>query len=434
MDSRSLEYERLRERALLLTLSLGRRTLILTLFLMVLAVLGKILGFLQQIHVVATITSVAILSAYVISPAVNRLQTRARLPRIVAISTVYICLGLVGGLALAYIIPVVKQQYTAFSHHFGSYLAGFQHSIRDLIVQLQTNGPAFVSDALKDVDADALDLASLFGDLQNAAPAIVGGTLPGVFTGFKAAAVFLAGMILVPLFTFYILMDPERYSLGFLRLVPRRWKPDVQEVITEIDLVLGRYIRGQLLVCFTVGTLVALVLNLLRLEYATLIGVFVGMVDIIPYIGVPLGLIPAVLIAVCNHGVGGAVAVWAAMQVIHWSEGHIIVPAVVGRSVGLPPLLVIVALGAGAELGGLLGMVFAIPVAAILRVLTNFYIRRLERSDPIVIVSGQELVAASANGEAGSESHPIVHPHGPFEGQEGDGQSGPTPEASVTVS
>ena len=377
---------------------------------MAMAVLGKILGFLQQIHVVATILSVAILSAYVISPAVNRLQRQFRLPRIVAITTVYLVIGLVGGIALAYIIPVVKQQYSAFSLHLGSYLADFQKNVRSLILHLQTNGPTFVADALKDVDTDALDVASLVGDLQNAAPAIVGGTLPGVFTGFKAAAVFLAGMVLVPLFTFYILMDPERYSLGFLRLVPRRWKPDAQEIITDIDLVLGRYIRGQLLVCFTVGTLVALVLNLLHLEYATLIGVFVGIVDIIPYVGVPLGLVPAVLIAVVNHGVGWAVAVWASMQVIHWSEGHIIVPAVVGRSVGLPPLLVIVALGAGAELGGVIGMVFAIPVAAILRVLTNFYIRRLENSDPTMIATGQESIPGSTNGGIGSEIRPTVPP------------------------
>ena len=161
-------------------------------------------------------------------------------------------------------------------------------------------------------------------------------------------------------------------------MIPQRWKSDATSLMNDIDEVLGRYIRGQLIVCGTIGASIAVALNLVGLEYATLIGVFAGIVDIIPYLGVAIGMIPAFLVAWVNHSFLFAVFVVVVMEVVHWTEGHVIVPAVIGHSVGLPPLVVMIALGAGAELGGVFGMVFAIPVAAIIRVLCIFYIRKLE--------------------------------------------------------
>jgi predicted PurR-regulated permease PerM len=390
-----------------MVLTLGRRTLRFLFVLMVLFVLGQALTFLREVRVVATLVALSILLAYVISPAVNYLNHRRRFPRVLAILLVYCSLGLVGALGLAYILPVLKQQYLAFSSHIGDYVGNLRSNIGSLLERVRGTAPTFVVDALKNIDTETMNLGDLGGDLQNSVPRIVGGTLPGVFTGVKAAAGFLAACVLIPLFTFYILMDPDRYSQGFLRLVPLRFKPDAQQLITAIDRVLGSYIRGQLFVCLMVGSSIAVVLNLMRLEYATLIGVFAGVVDIIPYVGVALGLVPAFLIALVNHGLPWAIAVLVAMEAVHWTEGHIIVPNIVGHSIGLPPLTVMVALLAGAELGGIVGMVFAIPVAAILRVLLNFYISRLENSEEISIPDRQESLTRSTNDDTSSDGRPV---------------------------
>ena len=121
------------------------------------------------------------------------------------------------------------------------------------------------------------------------------------------------------------------------------------------------------------------------------------MVDIIPYVGVALGMIPAFLIALGHKGLFFAIFVIVMMEVVHWTEGHIIVPAIIGQSVGLPPLVVMIALGAGAELGGVMGMFLSMPLAAILRVLVNFYISRLERWDQKEVPVRQEIPPPEAN-------------------------------------
>jgi len=100
-----------------------------------------------------------------------------------------------------------------------------------------------------------------------------------------------------------------------------------------------------------------------------LIGVFAGAVDIIPYLGAVAGAIPAVIIALITHGLGWALLVVGAFVVVNQVEGHIIVPNVVGQRVGLTPFMVIVAILIGAELGGILGMFIAVPVAAIIKAL-----------------------------------------------------------------
>jgi predicted PurR-regulated permease PerM len=387
-----LETEDLKKQVLQLALTLGRRALIFWFVGAVLAILGLIIWLLQEVHLVAKLTAVSVLLSYIIAPGVNFLSDRRGMNRIAAISIVYAALALILAVVLAYVIPALQGQLTGFVAHFAEYVENLQVNLDNLLVQVQKNAPAFLQEPLSRIKPDQIQLSVLAKEVQGSAPAWLGSTFVGVFTGVKAAAGALTGAVLIPLFTFYILMDSRKYTEGFVRLFPTRWKKDVQELINEIDSVLGSYIRGQLLVCFTIGTSIAILLSVMGVPYAILIGVFAGVVDIIPYVGVALGMIPAFLIALGHKGILFAIFVVIMMEVVHWSEGHIIVPAIIGHSVGLPPLVVMIALGAGAELGGVMGMFLAMPLAAILRVLTLFYVRKLE------------------NYEAGLERSPLVEP------------------------
>lgn len=379
MEIEDLSLKELKRRVLLLCLYAGRRTLVLAMILGVLILFGLFLDFVHHIHLVASLTAIATLVAYILGPAVNYLHRKKGINRILSITLVYFCLALLTVVAIGFIIPVIREQYLTFTKNLTHFLGDLQNNIKASIAQVSAALPASVRPMLDNIDPDSFSVEALSADLQNSLPKIVGGTFSGVFSGVKAAAGVMTGMILVPLFTFYILMDSDRYHNGFVRLVPRRWKGDALELMTEINNVLGSYIRGQLVVCFTVGASIAIVLNIIGLEYATLIGVFAGIIDIVPYVGVALGMIPAILIAWVNHGFLFVIFVVVVMEIVHWTEGHIIVPAVIGHSVGLPPLVVMVALGAGAELGGIMGMVLAIPLAAILRVLCLFYVRKMEQ-------------------------------------------------------
>lgn len=376
-----MDNEALQRQVLQLALTLGRRALIFWLI-GCLCVFGWVLfTMFQAVHLVVIITCVSTLIAYSISPAVTYLHHHRKIPRIGAISLVYAVCALAALIALAYVIPAVQVQFIAFTSNLTSYAGNLQHTVDGWLLYAQTNAPGFLQEPLSKIDPESVQIERLARDLQNNPPDWLGSTFAGVFAGAKAAATVMATTLLVPLFTFYILMDANRYRDGFLRLFPRRWKGDVDELLSQIDTVLGNYIRGQLLVCLTIGVSVALLLTIMGVPYGILIGVFAGMVDIIPYVGVAIGMIPAFLIALGHKGLLFAIFVVVMMEVVHWTEGHIIVPAIIGQSVGLPPLVVMIALGAGAELGGIMGMFLSMPIAAILRVLVNFYISRLERWD-----------------------------------------------------
>jgi len=376
-----LDNEALKRKALLLALTAGRRFLLLCLGLGVLLLLAGGFWFITQIHIVASLTAISVLLAYVLAPAVHYLHHKRKLNRILAITLVYLGVLVLVIVGMAYVIPVVHEQFVALWSNLKGYLSDLQANVDHAFRWILARSPEFARPWLEKIDPESMRLETWANEIQNVLPSIAGSTFSGVFSGVKIVGGLLAGMVLVPLFTFYILMDAERYSAGFLRLVPARWKKDVAELMNEIDHVLGRYIRGQLLVCLTVGISIGVVLNLVGLKYATLIGVFAGIVDIIPYVGVAIGIVPAFIIALVHGGLLWAIFIVILMETVHWLEGHIIVPAVIGHSVGLPPLVVMVALGAGAELGGIMGMVLAIPAAAILRVLGNFYVRRLEAAD-----------------------------------------------------
>lgn len=398
-----MDNETLKRQVLLIALTLGRRALILW-FILCLGLIGWfLLSLLQAVHLVALITCVATLLAYVISPAVGYLNRRRRVPRIAAISLVYAVCGLTAVLALAYVIPAVQVQFIAFTSNLTGFAENVQHGIDSWLLYAQTNAPSILQEPLSKIDPESVQIERLARELKENPPDWLGSTFAGVFAGAKAAFTGLAAAVLVPLFSFYILMDANRYRDGFLRLFPRQWKADADDLLNQIDTVLGNYIRGQILVCLTIGTSIAILLTILGVPYGILIGVFAGVVDIIPYVGVALGMIPAFLIALSYKGLLFGLLVLVMMEVVHWTEGHIIVPAIIGQSVGLPPLVVMIALGAGAELGGVMGMFLSMPLAAILRVMVLFYISRLERWEQKELPVRQELPPPETNAPAAVE-------------------------------
>ncbi len=391
-----------------MALSSGRRFFILGWIAGLILICGLIVWFLTAVHIVASILAISILFAYVLLPLVEffarplrlvipaelkvhpkvravRLREEAKvyqftsvgMPRVVAILVVYLLVGITIAIAFTYLMPVIHEQFAGLTENLSSMTANLQSTLERQVEWFQSNAPVFARPWASQIHPDTIRLEDFAEEVRAALPGVVGAT----FSGVKFVGGVLATGILVPLFSFYLLLDGDRYSRAFMRLVPKQWKVEVKGLIGQVDQVLGRYIRGQLLVCSTIGVSIALILSIMGVDYAILIGVFAGVVDIIPYVGVAIGLVPAFVIALLQKGVWFAVAVVVVMEIVHWTEGHIIVPAVIGHSVGLPPLVVMVALGAGAELGGIMGMVLAIPAAAIISVLGKHYADRLEAAE-----------------------------------------------------
>lgn len=188
----------------------------------------------------------------------------------------------------------------------------------------------------------------------------------------KVLSATLAFMV-IPLFTFYILIDVEWFKKTFKKLIPQSRKKEITGLMSRIDDMLGRFIRGQIVVSLFIAFAITIALVILDIDYAFLIGLLSGIVNFIPYLGVIIGLVPAIALALIYKGFWWAVLVTGVLVAIQQLEGQVISPAIMGEAVGLPPLVIILAIIIGGQLMGFLGMLIAIPTVAILKVVLDYY-------------------------------------------------------------
>ncbi len=202
--------------------------------------------------------------------------------------------------------------------------------------------------------------------------------------GFLGVTGFLLSLVLVPIYLFFLLKERPRIEKSWKEYLPLRASPlkdEVAEVLSQINHYIIAYFRGQLLVCLVDGALIGSALTILGLNFAPLIGIIVVVLTMIPYIGILLCWVPAVLIAAFQWGDWThPLIVTAIFIVIQNLEGMFYAPRIVGDSVGLHPMTVIVSIFVwGLLIGGLLGPILAVPLTAAIKVLLARYVwgRRL---------------------------------------------------------
>ncbi|WP_077614632.1 AI-2E family transporter [Caenibacillus caldisaponilyticus] len=192
-------------------------------------------------------------------------------------------------------------------------------------------------------------------------------------------------ILLIPFIVFYLLKDYERIKAWLVRLTPQRWREPARALIRDVDLSLGSYIRGQLLVCCVLGGVAAVGLWLLGIPYAILLGSFIGITDIIPYFGPLLGAVPAVFIAV-TVSVKQAIFVVLLIAVLQFLEGNVISPLIVGKSVHIHPIVIMLSLVIGGDVAGVVGMLLSVPVFVTLRVFVrhfwHYYKKKIDNREP----------------------------------------------------
>jgi predicted PurR-regulated permease PerM len=224
--------------------------------------------------------------------------------------------------------------------------------------------------------------------------------------GFLGVTGFLLSLVLVPIYLFFLLKERPRIEAHWKDYLPLRASPlrdEVAEVLSDVNSYIIAYFRGQLLVCLVDGTLIGSALSLfIGLNFAPLIGLLVVILTMIPYIGIVLCWVPAVLIAAFQFGDWWH-PLWVTIIfiVIQNLEGMFYAPRIVGKSVGLHPMTVIVSIFVwGLLIGGLLGPILAVPLTATLKVLLARYVwgRRLrgraaEQIEHVPVVRESQRVA-----------------------------------------
>ncbi|WP_160721875.1 AI-2E family transporter [Bacillus sp. USDA818B3_A] len=174
-------------------------------------------------------------------------------------------------------------------------------------------------------------------------------------------------MMIIPFITFYMLKDYPLLKRAVWYLTPKRWRKKGTLFLRDVDLSLGGYIRGQLLVCVIIGSLSSLLFWLFDLKYPLLLGVIVGATNVIPYFGPIIGAVPAVIVA-ATISMKLVIITIVIVFGLQFLEGNILSPYIVGKSLHMHPLLIMGALTTGGEVGGVLGLILAVPILAILKV------------------------------------------------------------------
>ena len=222
--------------------------------------------------------------------------------------------------------------------------------------------------------------------------------------GFLGVAGFLLSLIMVPIYLFFLLKERPRIEKRWKDYLPLRASPlkdEIAAALSEINDYVIAYFRGQLLVCLVDGTLIGSALTLLGLNFAPLIGLFVVILTMIPYIGIIICWVPAVLIAAFQWGDWThPIIVTAIFILIQNLEGMFYAPKIVGQSVGLHPMTVIVSIFVwGLLIGGLLGPILAVPLTATIKVLLTRYVWGPSMRERIRAQVGQVPVVRESHGE-----------------------------------
>lgn len=283
--------------------------------------------------------------------------------RFPAVILVYFIMALIVFAVLSFIIPNVIQEFNKFQVMFPN--------LSDAFLRILDNFSEWLKPRLPDSARDIVPRTIAKFTLEIEKYVYQGAHYTFVFIQ-KILSATLA-FIVVPLFTFYILIDLEWFKNMYRKIIPTHRKAEIMGLMSEIDRMLGRYIRGQILVSMILALVITIALMVLRVEYAFLIGMLSGAVNFIPYLGVIIGLVPAVILALIYKGFWWAVLVALVLILIQQLEGQVLSPAIIGEALGLPALVIIISIIIGGQLLGLPGMLIAIPLVASLKIMINYY-------------------------------------------------------------
>jgi predicted PurR-regulated permease PerM len=361
---------------------------------------------------------VAALVALLLNPMVRALG-RIKIPRGIAVAIVYLSFAATMGLGLAALATVGVDRSRTLAERVNNYfteqdkqkLTPAEHDVNRLQAWLDTHHLERVKirkqglELVRDVNAKKLTSRAL-GWIENAALSL---------------AEILFSIVLVVVISIYMLLDMGRLGRALdRRFPPKRGSPPL---LTQVELALASYIKGQALLSLIIGTSAGVGLWLLGtfgifsgMKYAVFFGLWVAFTELIPYLGPWLGAIPPTAYALVSHP---AEAIWVALLFlgIHQIEGHVVVPKVMGSALRLHPLLIIFGILAAAEIYGLLGVFVVLPLLATLRAIWGYFSDRVTfepwselEAVPIDPALEARLPATVEHSEEIGEAAPDVQP------------------------
>lgn len=323
---------------------------------------------------VLTAAIISAILAYILNPLVNKIEKRG-IKRGWGVAIVYLSILLILIILSVVVVPQITKEVASLVADlpkYADYLAKRFSTFAEMTPGYED------SEAYKTV-MESINrsyrkiINSLMDWISNSASSIT--TMVSHSVQNLISVLFSIAMILI--MTYYFLVDKKRYVAKTKNLIPEAYKDDLRYLSERINKILSEFIRGRIILAVFVGAFTAILLLILRIDFAIVIGIITCIADIIPYIGPLLGFIPAFLFAVIQSPIKGLI-VAIFYVVIQWAENNVLAPKIIGNSMGLNPLFIFLAIIIGGGMFGVWGMVVSVPLAAIGLVLIEFFRNKLK--------------------------------------------------------
>jgi predicted PurR-regulated permease PerM len=351
----------------------------------------------------------AFIIAYILDPLVDRLEAW-RVPRPAGIAIVLSGVLGASALFLALVLPGIVSDVTGVVQELPKQFAALWARIEPWLEQRGVEVPHSTTEWVERLSAYASEVArSILAPAGNILSSLMGGTLSVL--GSVAAA------LIVLVLAVYLLNDFDRITAGARELIPLRWRETVSSYAEEIDQILSQFVRGQVTVMAVLAVLYSAAYALLGVRLAVPIGIIAGILNFIPYLGSAFALAAGLLMSLLDGWhlwqLVGIVLAYTAIQTL---EGFVITPRIVGKTVGLSEIWVLVALFVGGEIFGFLGVLLALPAAAVAKIFvargvqyyrqTELFLQAPPESDPDRNPASHKELAEARDAERDRELSP----------------------------
>ncbi|QKY68456.1 AI-2E family transporter [Lentibacillus sp. CBA3610] len=309
----------------------------------------------------------AFIAFYLLNPIVDLLE-RVHINRIWGIVIIILGIsGLLTGLILL-TAPAIESQVKDLAARFPNYLQQMGEGIENWI---QTSFLApYYEQGYEWFTSNLSDITSRVGEY-------LGGAVEGVQNVASTITSVVVAIITFPIILFFLLKDGDRFKQFFLKLLPPKYRNEVNQILHNMDVQVGSYIQGQIIVATCIGIMLYIGYLIIGLDYAITLAIIAAVTSVVPYIGPTIAIIPAIIIAIVDSPVMllKLGIVWAAVQFL---EGNFVSPNVMGKTMQVHPLTIIIILLVAGNLFGVVGVILGIPGYAILKVLTVYLFQKFK--------------------------------------------------------
>ena len=333
----------------------------------ILGLIGLTVWFLYMERAILTPFIAAGIFAYIFNPIVNFFSNKIKLPRIVSVIIIYLIIITFLTLFIYFLARGLIFESSEFKMSIDIFLKNTQREIN----LLPPYARPFVNDIIKSVEG-----AQIF-------------KVTSLFVFFPKAVSTALSLLIFVFSSFYFLKEGKNIIEKLLTFVPINYKVDVEILLRKINTVLGGYLRGQIFMIFLISLILFGALSILGVRFALIVAIFSGIAEIVPLIGPIIAALVAVLVVLISGGqfnfslgpVQASIIVVIIYFVVRQIQDYFIIPHVMGRITKLHPLIILFAVLAGGHSGGILGLLLAVPIAAVFKILFEFFIDNINSQE-----------------------------------------------------